>query len=138
MASAIPLEPATQATLAAESRPQENSIMPTHTLIDFPKTARYYSCCGECAEPAVGPRTSFTPAARQPILTPPDKKVRSHGNTHADHNAPHLLRVSLLRVMRAEPSPGERTGDHHDTLGPQHCMRHDKRDHRRRVDRDGQ
>src|ERR1700735_5049878 len=63
-----------------------------------------------------------------------DKKIRAHGYAPANHNPPHLPGISLLGVMRTEPTSGKRTDYHHCTMGPQYGLGNDKGNPRSSID----
>src|ERR1700675_1671013 len=63
-----------------------------------------------------------------------NKKIRAHCYAHANHSAPHLPGISLLSVMRTEPTPGERADYHHCAMWPQYGFGNDKGNHRSSID----
>ena len=81
--------------------------------------------------------TGFAPrgqgAARQPSVHS-DKEVGGHYEADADYDAADFPGVQFLRVMRAEPTSSQRTGDHYRALRPQDRMRGDKGDYGSGVD----
>ena len=67
-----------------------------------------------------------------------DEEVSAHRQTYADHDGPHLSRIGFLRIMRTKPASYKGACDHHRALRPQYGAGHDKREHCRGVNSNGQ
>jgi hypothetical protein len=52
------------------------------------------------------PSLNLAPVLAKDRSVHPDEEIRGHCDTHANHNAAHLLGISLLCVVRAEPASG--------------------------------
>src|ERR1039458_3164272 len=58
--------------------------------------------------------------SRAPALPHSNEVVRAHRRPDGDYNAPHLARISFLRVVRPEPAAYQSTRNHHHAVRPKH------------------